>query len=78
MANRDDAQALKDRRPIDYHMFLVNKFNKNSIFQYNDHIDTKFTANNKQTIVQEFNEQDYRENRVRKLNKKHVSFCIVS
>ncbi|CAF1001681.1 unnamed protein product [Adineta steineri] len=59
MANRDDAQALKDRKPIDYHMFLTNKFNKKSIFQYNDHIDTKFTANIKQIPV----EQDYKENR---------------
>ncbi|CAF4667772.1 unnamed protein product [Rotaria sp. Silwood1] len=59
MSNRDEAQALKDKKPIDYHMFLSNKLNKNSIFQYNDHIDTKFTANNKHTIVQQINEQDY-------------------
>ena len=60
MANRDEAQALKHRKPIDYHMFLSNKLNTNSIFQYDDHIDRKFTANNKHSVI----EQDYQENRV--------------
>jgi len=50
-------------------MFLSNKLNKNSILQYDDHIDTKFTANNKQTIIEQFNEQDYTENRVGEFNK---------
>ncbi len=69
MANREEAQALKNRKPIDYHMFLSNKFNKNSILRYDDHIDTKFTADNKQTISEQFNEQDYQENRVGQRNK---------
>ena len=76
MANRDEAQALKDRKPIDYHMFLSNKFTKNSIFQYTDHIDMKFTAKNKQSILQQFNEQDYKENRVNKQNS-NVYFPIL-
>lgn len=36
MAHRDDAQALKHRKPIDYHLFLSNKFSKNSLRQYDD------------------------------------------
>jgi hypothetical protein len=60
MANRDEAQALKNRKPIDYHMFLSSKFNKNSILQYDDHIDTKFTANNKHIVIEQFNEQENR------------------
>ncbi|CAF0810176.1 unnamed protein product [Rotaria sordida] len=75
MANRDQAQALKDKKPIDYHMFLSNKLNKNSFFQYNDHIDTKFTANNKHTIIQQFNEQDYQE--TRKLYKRLLNTMIL-
>ena len=72
IAHRDEAQALKDRKPIDYHMFLSNKFNKNSIFQYNDHTDMKFTANKKQIVPQQFNEQDYKENRVNTLIKPRI------
>ena len=64
MANRDEAKALKDRKPIDYHMFLSGKFKNNTIFQYNDHIDTKFTANKKQSVVQKLAGKDYKENRV--------------
>jgi hypothetical protein len=54
-------------------MFLSNKFNKNSILQYNDYIDTKLTTNNKNMII----EQDYKENRVGELNRKHKSFDIL-
>lgn len=60
MANKDQAQALKDRKPIDYHMFLSNKLNKNSIFQYNDHIDKKFAIQNKRKAIKQSNEQDNR------------------
>jgi len=41
-------------------MFLSSKFNKNSILQYDDHIDTKFTANNKHIVIEQFNEQENR------------------
>ncbi|CAF1641837.1 unnamed protein product, partial [Adineta ricciae] len=59
MANRDDAQALKDRKPIDYHMFLTNKFNKNSIFHYTDLKDGKSTTH----VKTQSNEQNAKENR---------------
>lgn len=62
MANRDDAQAKKNPKPIDYHLFLSNKLKNNSILQYQDYIDSKFQANSHQTII----EQDYEENRVSK------------
>ncbi|CAF3948406.1 unnamed protein product [Rotaria magnacalcarata] len=68
MANRDEAQALKDKKPIDYHMFLSNKFNKNSLLQYDDHIDKKFIAHTKPTIEQQYNEQENRKLYTRLLN----------
>ncbi|CAF1636009.1 unnamed protein product [Rotaria magnacalcarata] len=68
MANRDEAQALKDKKPIDYHMFLSNKFNKNSLLQYDDHIDKKFIAHTKPTIEQQYNEQENRKLYKRLLN----------
>ena len=70
MANRDEAQALKNRKPIDYHMFLKNKFTKNSILSYDDELDRKFTTNKKSTVI---NEQDYKENRVRKFQFNQVN-----
>jgi hypothetical protein len=45
-------------------MFLTGKMKKNTIFQYNDHIDTKFTANKKQSVEPQLDENDYKENRV--------------
>ena len=36
MAHRDDVQALKHRKPIDYHLFLSNKFSKNSLLKFDD------------------------------------------
>ncbi|CAF4765758.1 unnamed protein product, partial [Rotaria socialis] len=68
MANRDEAQALKDKKPVDYHMFLSNKFNKNSLLQYDDHIDKKFIAHTKPTIAQQYNEQENRKLYKRLLN----------
>lgn len=66
MANRDEAQALKNRKPIDYHLFLSNKLKKNSILQYDDQLDRKFSLNNKHKDIKQLNKQDYKENRVRK------------
>ena len=71
MANRDEARALKDRKPIDYHMFLSNKFNKHSILQYNDHIDRKCDDNNRSKLMQKSNEHDDKENRVDEPNMYH-------
>jgi hypothetical protein len=62
MANRDEAQALKNRKPIDYHMFLSNKWKKNSSLQYHDHIERKFTTNNKHSIIEQVNEEENRVN----------------
>ncbi|UJR26840.1 hypothetical protein I4U23_008152 [Adineta vaga] len=67
MANRDEAQALKDRKPIDYHMFLTNKFNKNSIFHYNDRVNKNLSPN----IKSQLNDQDQKDNR--KLYKRLLS-----
>jgi hypothetical protein len=71
MANRDEAQALKNRKPIDYHMFLSNKWKKNSILQYHDHIERKFTANNKHSVIEQVNEED---SRVNNRNKKNIDY----
>ena len=64
MANRDEAKALKDRKPIDYHMFLTSKFKNNTLFQYNDYIDKKFTSHTKPVESSPSDEQNARENRV--------------
>lgn len=64
MANRDEAKALKDRKPIDYHMFLTSKFKNNTFFQYNDYIDKKFTAHTKLIESDPPDEHNSRENRV--------------
>ncbi len=58
MANRDEAQALKNRKPIDYHMFLSNKWKKNSILQYHDYMERKFTVNNQRSIIEQVNEEE--------------------
>lgn len=67
MANRDQAQALKDQKPIDYHMLLCNKFKEASIFEYEDYADKKCTVNKKTSHTKEFNQQDYQANRVNKM-----------
>lgn len=74
MANRDDAQAKKNPKPIDYHLFLSNKLKNNSILQYQDYIDSKFQANYHQTIV----EQDYEENRVHKRTANRILLLFFS
>jgi hypothetical protein len=68
LAQRDEAQALKDRKPIDYHMFLTSRFDGNSIFQHHDQSGAKFTTNLKPDAVQQINEQDAKENRVHQGN----------
>lgn len=65
IANRDEAQALKNRKPIDYHLFLTNKFKKNSTLQYDDQFDRKFTTTTKHQEPKQFTEQNNQENRVR-------------
>ena len=64
MAQRDEAQSLKDRKPIDYHMFLTNRFDSNAIFQYADPLDGKFATNLTDRAVSQPNEQNAKENRV--------------
>lgn len=64
MANRDEAKAFKDRKPIDYQMFLTNKWTTNSLFDSHDHLDKKITTKSK-TNRNENEEQNFRENRVR-------------
>ena len=65
MANRDEVQASKDRKPIDYHLFLCDKWKTNSILHYQDDMERKFTTNNKHSIIEQVNEE---ENRVKSSN----------
>lgn len=60
MANRDEAKAFKDRKPIDYQMFLTNKWTSHSLLDHHENLEKKSTLNSKEN-----DEQNFRENRVR-------------
>lgn len=65
MANRDEAKAFKDRKSIDYQMFLTSKWKNNSLLEYDDRLDKKFTSTAKtQSMLDPVQEQNFRENRV--------------
>lgn len=50
MAHRHDAQALKHRKPIDYHLFLSTKFDKNSLRPSDDRL---FLSSNRQSLLEQ-------------------------
>ena len=60
MANRDEAKAFKDRKPVDYQMFLTNKWTSHSLLDHHENLEKKSTLNSNEN-----EEQNFRENRVR-------------